>query len=113
MHGNRPVLLAPPDASRPAGPDNGWCGPRLGPPEQQPGWEAEFDGARLVVRDPCGAAWYDGPLAAARQWTRAVRTHRTLLIVTGDFTSAFDFPTAATAGNLLLLAIPIRLVDSN
>ncbi|MFK0191416.1 hypothetical protein [Kitasatospora sp. NPDC090308] len=126
MPGHRPVLVAPADPARPTPSAEGWRGPEDGDPrpeedwpEEDPseeswseeGWSALFDGRHLAVRRPCGTPWYDGPLAATREWTRAARTHRTLLIVTGHFTTAFDFPPAAAAGRLLTLAVPIRLTD--
>ncbi|RAJ29676.1 hypothetical protein K353_06564 [Kitasatospora sp. SolWspMP-SS2h] len=116
MPGHRPVLVAPADPARPTPSAEGWRGaegggPRLEEGWSEEGWSALFDGRHLAVRRPCGTPWYDGPLAATREWTRAARTHHTLLIVTGQFTTAFDFPPAAAAGRLLTLAVPIRLTD--
>ncbi|MFJ4681640.1 hypothetical protein [Kitasatospora sp. NPDC088783] len=137
MPGHRPVLVAPADPTRPTPSTEGWRGPedhnpqpeedhpeKDHPEENRPeenrpeegwseeGWSALFDGRHLTVRRPCGTPWYDGPLTATREWTRAARTHHTLLIVTGHFTTAFDFPPAAATGQLLTLTIPIRLTDS-
>ncbi|MFJ1757885.1 hypothetical protein [Kitasatospora sp. NPDC088134] len=107
----RPVLVLPFDPARPAPPGSGWTRAGGGVPAPQPGWSAAFDGVRLLVRGPDGAAWFDGPVGATRAWARAVRTHRTLLLVTGDFTTAFDLRGAAERGALLLLAVPVRPVE--
>ncbi|GLW54732.1 hypothetical protein [Kitasatospora phosalacinea] len=108
----RPVLVVPLAPERLASAADGWGGAGE-PPRLQEGWSAAFDGARLVVTRPDGTAWYDGPLAAARDWARAVRAHRTLLIVTGPFTAPFDLHPAAAAGRLSVLTVPARLVDAH
>ncbi|RKE23397.1 hypothetical protein [Streptomyces sp. TLI_171] len=111
MPGHRPALVAPADPTRPVRPQDGWTTPGCAP-APHPDWSAVFDGTRLTVHRPDGTRWFDGPIAAAREWTRAARTHRTLLIVTGEFGSAFDLPAAAADGRLLLIAMPLRLVDA-
>ncbi|MFH8387089.1 hypothetical protein ACH4E7_40295 [Kitasatospora sp. NPDC018058] len=54
---------------------------------------------------PTGQLWFDAPVAAGREWWRALRTHKVLLMVTGPFTGVFDFRRAAQAGALGLLAV--------
>ncbi|WP_371523059.1 hypothetical protein [Kitasatospora sp. NBC_01300] len=60
---------------------------------------------------PGGHPWYEGPVAAGRQWQRAIRAHRTLLLVTGPFTGVLDFKAAAATGELLLLTVAARLTE--
>lgn len=112
MAGHRPVLVAPFDPSRPADPAQGWTGPGT-VSEVRRDWAAAFDGTRLLVTRPDGAAWYDGPVAAAREWTRALRAHQALTLATGAFHTPFDFPAAAAQGRLSVLTVPARLVDTH
>ncbi|MGY0466959.1 hypothetical protein ACW14Y_42870 (plasmid) [Kitasatospora sp. cg17-2] len=111
----RPVLVLPADPGRPLVPGDGWTGhdtalmPAAGP---HPLWSAVLTGHRLTVHRPGGQVWFDGGITVTREWTRSVRAHRTLLLITGPFTSAFDFHPAAAAGRLLLLSTPIRLADA-
>ncbi|MFF2820872.1 hypothetical protein ACFVT9_35755 [Kitasatospora cineracea] len=112
MDGHRPVLAARFDLSRPADPARGWTGPGVLPAVRWD-WAAAFDGTRLLVTRPDGTAWYDGPLAAAREWTRALRAHQTLTLTTGAFRTPFDFPTAAAQGRLSVLNVPARLLDTH
>ncbi|BAJ26472.1 MULTISPECIES: hypothetical protein [Kitasatospora] len=109
---HRPALVAPAAPHRPAPAGEGWTGPDTLPALRED-WAAAYDGTRLVVTRPDGTPWYDGPLAAAREWARALRAHRTLILVTGPFTSPFDFRPAAAAGRLAVLAVPARLVDTH
>lgn len=44
----------------------GWAAPC-------PGWEAQLEGDRLLVRQPDGAAWYDGTLPATEAWRAAAQ----------------------------------------
>ncbi|MFE7527651.1 hypothetical protein ACFU7Y_18320 [Kitasatospora sp. NPDC057542] len=48
---------------------------------------------------------------ADRRWRRRIRDHGTLLLITGPFSSVFDFQPVAAAGRLFLLTTPIRLAD--
>ncbi|MFE7558823.1 hypothetical protein [Kitasatospora sp. NPDC057500] len=65
----------------------------------------------MTIRRPGRHTWYDGEVAAGREWHHAIRTHRTLLMVTGPFTSALGFRSAATGGRRSLLTVPARLTD--
>lgn len=111
----RPVLVVPAAPGRLLVLEDGWADRdtatmlTVGP---QPGWSAVLDGSRLTVHRPGGLAWFDGEIAVTREWRRRVRDHRTLLLITGPFTSVFDFQPAAAAGRLFLLTAPIRLADS-
>ncbi|WBP92167.1 hypothetical protein [Kitasatospora cathayae] len=95
--------------------EDGWAdrdtatpGPAAGP---DPTWSAVPADNWLTIRRPGGLTWFDGEIAATREWRRAVREHRTLLLITGPFTSVFDFQPAAAAGQLFLLTTPIRLAS--
>lgn len=44
----------------------GWAAPR-------PGWEATLNGEHFLVRQPDGAAWYDGTLPVSDAWRAAVQ----------------------------------------
>ncbi|MEU9617325.1 hypothetical protein AB0D56_38335, partial [Streptomyces sp. NPDC048209] len=78
----------------------------------QPAWSASLaDDDRLTIHRPGGLTWFDGHIAATREWRRRVRDHRTLLLITGPFTDVFDFQPAAAAGQLFLLTTPIRLAS--
>ncbi|MEU6618961.1 hypothetical protein [Streptomyces parvus] len=44
----------------------GWAAPC-------PGWEARLEGEHLFVRQPDGAAWYDGTLPATAAWRAAAQ----------------------------------------
>ncbi|MFD7416189.1 hypothetical protein [Kitasatospora purpeofusca] len=77
-----------------------------------PLWSAVLTGDWLTVHRPGGRVWFDGGITVTREWTRSVRAHRTLLLITGPFTGAFDFHSAAAAGRLLLLTTPTRLADA-
>ncbi|MFH8387300.1 hypothetical protein ACH4E7_41410 [Kitasatospora sp. NPDC018058] len=112
MPDHRPALVIPADPGRRLLLEDGWAGhgtaPALAAAPQQ-AWSAVLAEVRLTVRRPGGLTWFDGEITATREWRRAVREHRTLLLITGPFTSVFDFRATAAAGRLLLLATPIRL----
>ncbi|MCX4755166.1 hypothetical protein [Kitasatospora purpeofusca] len=107
----RPVLVVPAMAGPAVPAGEGWT---AHPPgyDPTPGWTAVLDGQHLTVRRPGGQPWYKGPVAAGRQWQRAIRTHRTLLLVTGPFTGVLDFRAAAATGELLLLTVAARLTET-
>ncbi|MGW2543151.1 hypothetical protein ACWC5I_20315 [Kitasatospora sp. NPDC001574] len=107
----RPALVTPAAPDRPLIPDEGWTDRHTaraltGP---HPAWSAVLTGSHLAIHRPGGLPWFDGEIAAIREWRRAARDHRALLLVTGPFTNLFEFPAAATAGRLFLLATPVRL----
>ncbi|MFB6889803.1 hypothetical protein ACFCX4_10870 [Kitasatospora sp. NPDC056327] len=104
----RPVLVVPAAPGRSCDPRDGWSAqaPGGGP---HPGWSAVLDGNRLTVHRPGQQPWYDGEVAVGREWRRAVRVHRVLLLVTGPFSGVTDFGAAAGAGRLFLLTVPVRL----
>ncbi|MFJ4675960.1 hypothetical protein [Kitasatospora sp. NPDC088783] len=56
----------------------------------------------LVVHRTGGAVWFEGEVAATREWRR-------LLLITGPFTSVFDFRPAAS-GRLFFLSTAVRLL---
>lgn len=65
----------------------------------------------LTIRRPGGRlTWFDGDIATTREWSRTVRAHRTLPLITGPFTSVLDFQ-SATTGRLFLLPTPLRVAD--
>ncbi|MEU1425438.1 hypothetical protein [Kitasatospora sp. NPDC005751] len=107
----RPALIVPSAPDRVLRGEDGWAerhtGRALAGPE--PSWSAVLTHCHLSVHRPGGLLWFDGEIAAAREWRRAVRSQRSLLLITGPFTSVFEFPAAATAGRLFLLTIPARL----
>ncbi|MFE4995528.1 hypothetical protein [Streptomyces mirabilis] len=80
--------------------------------DPHPGWSAALEDGRLTVHRPGGATWFDREIGADRHWRRRVRDHRTLLLVTGPFTSIFDLRPAAEAGRLFLLTTPVRLLGN-
>ncbi|MFE7565165.1 hypothetical protein [Kitasatospora sp. NPDC057500] len=106
----RPALVVPAAPERLPHPGDGWT--RHMPEAPDPAWTAHLDshldGHRLTVQRPGGHTWYDGHLTAGREWHRATRTHRALLLITGPFSGPHDLPTAAAHGHLLLLSTPIR-----
>ncbi|MEK8141939.1 hypothetical protein NKH18_02570 [Streptomyces sp. M10(2022)] len=53
---------------------------------------------------------HPGEIAANCQWNHSVRAHRTLLPITGSFSSVLDFQPAA-ADWLVLLSTPICLAN--
>ncbi|MFE9429104.1 hypothetical protein ACFYNO_39860 [Kitasatospora sp. NPDC006697] len=75
-----PVLVVPAGPDRPVVPGDGWTG-RAPATCPNPGWSAVLAGSRLTIRRPGGQLWFDGPVAATRQWQRRVRDHRALLLV--------------------------------
>lgn len=76
---------------------------RLQPVPGPPPW--------LTIRRPGGRlTWFDGDIATTREWSRTVRAHRTLPLITGPFTSVLDFQ-SATTGRLFLLPTPLRVAD--
>ncbi|MEV7214530.1 hypothetical protein AB0O31_15725 [Kitasatospora cineracea] len=111
MPDGRPVLLVPACPARRVLAGDGWSGLDAlhRSVEPCPGWSAVLDGYRLTLRHPGGAVWFDGEVAADRHWRRRLRDHRTLLLITGPFTTPFDFRPAAQAGHLLLLTAPAHL----
>ncbi|MFJ4674092.1 hypothetical protein [Kitasatospora purpeofusca] len=106
----RPVLVVPAVATSSALAAEGWTA-HLPGYDTAPRWSAAFDGHRLAVHRPDGHPWYDGPVTAGRQWYRAIRSHHTLLLVTGPFTGLLDFKAVAASGQLLLLTVAARLAD--
>ncbi|MFD9061128.1 hypothetical protein ACFVZ3_06360 [Kitasatospora purpeofusca] len=115
MPDRRPVLVLPADPGRDLDPEEGWASRESAPvltAASQVGWSATLNGYRLTIDRPGGQAWFDGEIAATREWSRSVRAHRLLLLVTGPFTSVLDFQTAAAAGLLLLLTTAVQLPSS-
>ncbi|WP_093858192.1 hypothetical protein [Streptomyces sp. TLI_053] len=106
----RPVLVVPAMAGPAVLSGEGWTAHVPGC-DPAPGWSAVLDGQQLAVHRPGGRPWYEGPVAAGRQWQRALRAHRTLLLVTGPFAGVLDFRAAAATGRLLLLTVAARLTD--
>ncbi|MER6302043.1 hypothetical protein ABT247_21130 [Kitasatospora sp. NPDC001539] len=117
MPDRRPVLVVPAAPTRLPVVDDGWAdrdsaGPELAT-RPVPAWSAVLDDDdRLVIHRPGGVIWFDGRIAAGREWRRAIRTHRSLLLITGPFTSVLDFQHAAAAGRLSLLTTAARLAAS-
>ncbi|MFB7669137.1 hypothetical protein ACFC1R_35360 [Kitasatospora sp. NPDC056138] len=110
----RPVLVVPAAPARPLLLEDGWADRDTAPAlavGPQPDWSAVLTDSRLTIRRPGGLTWFDGEIAATREWRHRIRDARTLLLITGPFTSAFDFQPAAAAGRLFLLATRIRLTD--
>jgi hypothetical protein len=107
----RPALVVPAAADRVLLPEDGWADRHtaLALAEPNEAWSAVLAGSHLAIHCPGGLPWFDGEIAATREWRRAIRDHRALLLITGPFTTVFEFPAAATAGQLFLLATPIRL----
>ncbi|MFJ5231451.1 hypothetical protein ACIQBJ_16320 [Kitasatospora sp. NPDC088391] len=114
LMGRRPVLVAPAAPGRDVLAAEGWVdrgsfpaggGGGDGP---APGWSAVLTGRRLTVRRPAGELWFDGPVAADREWRRRVRDHGALLLITGPFTGPFDLRAAAEADSLRLLTVQAR-----
>ncbi|MFE5586392.1 hypothetical protein [Kitasatospora sp. NPDC056531] len=112
MPDRRPALVVPAGPGRLPLAEDGWAGRddlalTTGP---QAAWSTTLEDYRLTIRRPGGLTWFDGEIAATREWRNRVHDHGTLLLITGPFTSVFDFrPTAAT-GRLFLLTSPARLV---
>ncbi|WP_043463470.1 hypothetical protein [Kitasatospora sp. MBT66] len=115
MPDRRPVLVVPAAPGRLLVLEDGWADRDTATPEltagPDPAWSAVLDDHRLTIHRPGGLTWFDGDIAATREWRRQVREHRTLLLITGPFTSVFDFRTTAAAGQLFLLTTPIRLAS--
>ncbi|MEV7927132.1 MULTISPECIES: hypothetical protein [unclassified Kitasatospora] len=111
MPDRRPALVVPAAPGRPLLAEDGWA-PHDDVPAlttgQQCAWSTVLDGYRLTVRRPCGLTWFDGEIAATREWRNRVHVHGALLLISGPFTSVFDFRPVAAAGRLLLLTTPVR-----
>ncbi|MFJ1757892.1 hypothetical protein [Kitasatospora sp. NPDC088134] len=110
---HRPVLVVPFDRGRPVLAADGWTGSdRWVEPRRSPAgpvrWFAVLDGPRLTVRRPGGVLWFDGPVAATREWRRAVRHWQCLTLLTGPFRSPFELA-AAPGRSLRLVAATARL----
>ncbi|MBD0671658.1 hypothetical protein [Streptomyces sp. CBMA156] len=113
MLDRRPALIVPAAPTRPLLAEDGWAGRddlalAAGP---QSAWSTVLAGCRLTVRRPGGLVWFDGEVAATREWRQRVHGHGALLLVTGPFTGVFDFRSAAEAGRLFLLTAPVRPDD--
>ncbi|MGW2376555.1 hypothetical protein [Kitasatospora sp. NPDC001683] len=115
LRDRRPVLVVPAAPGRLLVLEDGWADRDTATPalaaDPDTTWSAVLADNRLTIRRPGGLTWFDGEIAATREWRRAVREHRTLLLITGPFTSVFDFQPAAAAGQLFLLTTPIRLAS--
>ncbi|MGY0466763.1 hypothetical protein ACW14Y_41885 (plasmid) [Kitasatospora sp. cg17-2] len=107
----RPVLVVPAAAASPVVAGEDWTAHPPGH-DPAPGWSAVLDGQHLTVRRSGGYPWFEGSVAVGRQWQRAIRAHRTLLLVTGPFTGVLDFRAAADSGGLLLLTVAARLTET-
>lgn len=102
----RPVLVIPGrDGRRPADPAAGWSALEEHRDQVQPGWQVSVTGRHLTIAASAGP-WYDGDLLLTREWTRAVRAARRLLLVTGDFHDLAQFMDPSRAGTLRLLTAP-------
>ncbi|MGW3044430.1 hypothetical protein ACWC9T_31285 [Kitasatospora sp. NPDC001159] len=115
MPDHRPVLAVPAAHGRRPVLEDGWADRDTAPTlaaDPQPAWSAVLNESHLVINRPGGLTWFDGEVAATREWRRAIRVHRTLLLITGPFTSVFDFHAAATTGRLFLLTTPIDLANA-
>ncbi|MFE5586353.1 hypothetical protein [Kitasatospora sp. NPDC056531] len=115
MPDRRPVLVVPAAPGRLLVLEDGWADRHTAPAlaaGPQPTWSAVLAGARLTIHRPGGLTWFDGEIAATREWRRQVREHSTLLLITGPFTNVFDFQPTAAAGQLFLLTTPIRLASN-
>ncbi|RPE27950.1 hypothetical protein [Kitasatospora cineracea] len=116
MSDGRPALILPQTPDRQVLVADGWVGLKTirhcadAATEAHPGWSAVLDDYRLTLHRPDGTLWFDGHVAADRHWRRRLRDHHTLLLITGPFTTPFDFRPAAQAGHLLLLTTPARLL---
>ncbi|MFE2729442.1 hypothetical protein [Kitasatospora sp. NPDC059327] len=113
---HRPVLIVPADPGRPLVLEDGWADRDAAPATAtgpNPAWSAVLGGYRLTIHRPGGRAWFDDEIATTREWRRSVLAHGTLLLITGLFTSVFDFRPAAAAGRLLLLSTPVRPADGS
>jgi hypothetical protein len=107
----RPALVFP---SRPGHPaeagEAGWvpaC--QLTELDERPRWKAVISDGQLAVAYPDGQPWYQGPLLATRDWRRAVRAARALLILTGPFSHPTELPAAAFSGQLLCAAAEVQI----
>jgi hypothetical protein len=109
----RPVLVVPAAPGRAPVPEDGWtdAGTALALTHPRAGWSAVLKGRCLSLRRPGGEAWFEGEVAATRDWRRSLRTHRSVLLVTGPFANPFELPAAAAAGRLVVLAAAARLAD--
>ncbi|MFE7524580.1 hypothetical protein ACFU7Y_02515 [Kitasatospora sp. NPDC057542] len=67
--GRCPVLVVPNAVGRPVAAGEGWAHD-AGVLERDPapGWSATASPPCLTVRRPDGEAWFDGELAAGREW---------------------------------------------
>ncbi|MFK0192817.1 hypothetical protein [Kitasatospora sp. NPDC090308] len=113
MPDQSPVLVVPSDPGRPVLAADGWADRDSAlsrSADAHPGWCADLEGHHLVVCRTGGALWFEGEVAATREWRRRVRDRRRLLLVTGPFTSVFDFRPAAASGRLFFLSTAVRLL---
>jgi hypothetical protein len=61
----------------------------------------------LTVLRPDGASWLTASLPLTRDWRRAASVHGGVIVVTGQFAGITQFRSAAQAGCLSLLAVPV------
>lgn len=107
----RPVLVVPASPDRAVTHEDGWAegSEALATAEPNRSWSAVLTRSHLTIRRPGGLPWFTGEITATREWRRAVRNHRSLLLITGPFADPSGFRPAAAAGRLSLLATPARL----
>ncbi|MFC1408419.1 hypothetical protein ACEZCY_03865 [Streptacidiphilus sp. N1-12] len=109
LHG-RPVLVYP----RATGlAEEGWTSvfelPDTPVPSRQ--WFAVLEDIEfLLVQRPGGRHWFAGPLQSTREWRRAARSFRSVLQLTGPFTSPGEFAASAAAGEVRAVTVPFVLV---
>jgi len=106
----RPAVIVPQGpgiVARPVRDGDGWTAAVDAAPINTD-WSALLDDRHLTVHAPGGVEpWFEGELLLTRDWCRAARVHRGVLLITGPFIDITEFPDAAYTRALLGVVAPV------
>jgi hypothetical protein len=107
---HRPALVVPqlPEIHRPIEAGHGWSASAVDSDARpHPGWALALEGRQTTITGPDGQ-WFRGRPLLTRDWFRAARAQRGVLLISGPFARIDQFAAAASTGALRLLLVAVR-----